>query len=179
MVQTFGGTARRFVKSDDTVGVEMSLEPRFDWARKNIELSSSLSTSSSYTLNLIMKDWIAKGTRFTSVLSLNEDGGQLREVAQYKGELVSTKASYAQHLTDDAAPTNIEAYLLSFPFLASLIRIHSSIAAALINNQTFAGLKAAFGPFKDTKLTLVEWGAKLGVHYEDFQVHAFAYVNIC
>jgi len=148
-------TGRRFVK-DKNVGVELALEPKFDWAAKNVELSATANTNNEYSGTFVLKDFGAKGTKFTSVSTFSDKGASIKETAQYKNENVATKASYIQPIDNDKPMT-----------------IDGSLAGAF-EKKYFGGATASFTPSKGDKPSAVLWGTKLGFDHADFQAHLFA-----
>jgi hypothetical protein len=148
-------TGRRFVK-DKNVAVELALEPKFDWAAKNVEFSATANTSNEYTGTFVLKDFATKGTKFTSVGTFNDKGASIKETAQFKNDNVATKASYVQPI-DNEKPLTID----------------GSIAGAF-EKKYFGGANASFTPSKGDKAASLLWGSKLGFDHSDFQAHLFA-----
>jgi len=148
-------TGRRFVK-DKAVGVELTLEPTFDWAAKNVELSASASTNNEYSTSIVLKDFAAKGTKFSSVALFTDRGASVKETAQFKNENVATKAAYIQPV-DNEKPMTVE----------------GSVAGAY-EKKYFGGAHASFTPSKGDKASTLLWASKLGFDHADFQAHAFA-----
>jgi len=148
-------TGRRYLKEKNPA-VELGLEPKFDWAAKNIELSALLNTNNEYTGTFTLKDFGVKGIKFVSATSSGEKGLGIKETLSFKNDYVATKAALNQPIATDK-PRIIE----------------GSITGAY-EKKFFGGGNVSFTSAVGDKASLLLWGAKLGVDHADFQAHLFS-----
>jgi hypothetical protein len=85
-------TGRRFVKSGQD-GVEVLLEPKFNWAERNVEITGKLSTESAYEAGVSVKDLGAKGSKLSVTANQGKEGASYKGGADFKNETVAVKVS--------------------------------------------------------------------------------------
>jgi len=101
-------TGRRYVKNGQD-NVEILLEPKFNWAEKNVELTGKISTDSAYEAGVNVKDLGAKGSKLSVTGNQGKTGASVKAGADFKNEHVAVKTAVTY--PDDAAskPVNVEA----------------------------------------------------------------------
>jgi len=85
-------TGRRFVKSGID-GVEVLLEPKFDWKERNVEITSKLSTESAYEAVVAVKDLGTKGSKLSLTANQGKEGASAKGGVDFKNENVAVKIS--------------------------------------------------------------------------------------
>jgi len=142
--------ARRFVK-DKAVAVEIGLEPKYEWAARNVELSANVNTSAEYSGTLTLKDLGTKGTKLAVTETSNEKGVSFKGSASLQNDNVAFKLAGTFNLANKP------------------IVIDGSIVGAY-EKRFFAGIGGNFTTAGE-KPAAVLGGAKVGVEQGDIQAH--------
>jgi len=101
-------TGRRFYKNGNE-NVEAVFEPKFNWAEKNVELTSKLTTGAEYELGASVKDLGAKGSKVSLTANQTKAGVTGKAGLDFKNESVAVKTAVT--VPDDLSgkPINVEA----------------------------------------------------------------------
>jgi len=83
-------TGRRFVKNGQD-GVEVLLEPKLNWAERNVEVTGKLSTESAYEAGVSVKDLGAKGSKLSLTANQGKEGASAKVGVEFKNENVAVK----------------------------------------------------------------------------------------
>jgi hypothetical protein len=144
-------TIRRFVK-DKAVAVELGLEPKYEWAARNVELSGNVNTSAEYSGTATLKDVGTKGTKIGVTASSNAKGVSYKATTSLKNDNAAVKAAGTFALGDKP------------------IVLEGSVVYAY-EKRFFGGLSGNFTTSSGDKNAVVLGGAKVGVEQGDIQAH--------
>jgi len=86
-------TGRRFVKGGQD-GVEVLLEPKFNWAERNVEVTGKISTDSAYEAGVSVKDLGAKGSKLSATGLQGKEGASYKGGVEFKNESVAAKVNF-------------------------------------------------------------------------------------
>jgi len=100
-------TGRRFVKSGQD-GVEVLLEPKFNWAERNVEVTGKLSTESAYEAGVSVKDLGAKGSKLSLTANQGKEGASAKLGVDFKNENVAAKVSGAYPDESSSKPITLD-----------------------------------------------------------------------
>jgi len=85
-------TGRRFFKGGDEL-VEVTFEPKYQWAAKNLELTGKFTTGAEYEIGVSAKDLAGKGSKLSFTGLQNSKGWSLKPAFEFKNEAAAIKAS--------------------------------------------------------------------------------------
>lgn len=90
---------RRFIK-DKAPAVEIGVEPKYDWAAKNLELSGLVNTSAEYQGTATLKDFGVNGSKWAMNVSSKSGALATKETLSFKNDNVAVKVSGAYAFGD-------------------------------------------------------------------------------
>jgi len=105
---TLTTTGRRFVKGGQD-GVEVLLEPKYNWAAQNVEVTGKISTESAFEAGVSVKDLGAKGSKLSLTGNQAKTGSSVKVGADFKNESVAVKTAVTYPDDANVKPVNVEA----------------------------------------------------------------------
>jgi len=144
---TLVSTGRRFVKAGQD-GVEVLLEPKWNWAERNVELTGKLSTESAYEAGVSVKDLGAKGSKLSLTGNQGKEGASVRAGVDFKNENVAVKVAATYPDEPSSKPISAD---------VSAVAAYENVNVGAKINATTAYTKGE----KETASSLF-WSAKVG-----------------
>jgi hypothetical protein len=145
---TLTTTGRRFVKGGQD-GVEVLLEPKYNWAAQNVEVTGKISTESVFEAGVSVKDLGAKGSKLSLTGNQAKTGSSAKVGADFKNESVAVKTAGTYPDDANTKPVSVEA---------------SAVAAYdIVNFGAKVNFASAYTKAEKETASSFFWNAKLGL----------------
>jgi len=151
-------TGRRFVKGGQD-GVEILLEPKYNWATQNVEVTGKISTESAFEAGVSVKDLGAKGSKLSLTGNQAKTGASAKVGADFKNESVAVKSAVTYPDDAGSKPINVEG---------------SAVAAYdVVNFGAKVNFASSYTRAEKETASSLFWNLKLGLLYPLWQAVGF------